>query len=399
MKKNILRLIMCVIMLCTLLASCDDKENVDTMAESSGNISSASETTETNSQEESGQTIRVVSFNVRLDLQPDASGMGLKATSANRVQAVREQLMAFDADVIGLQEDVNRWVENINIDPELYTAYLPSQKMTSKYQEHCSVYVKKGITVKDSGWAWITASGSNNLPALTYSELTDNDGLYDMSVDELATLGITNNATLKSGYAGDSVIGEQDSMLESRLMNYVVLEINGKTVLYVNTHLQHRGYDGKPYSAHPLFMLRYYERCAEFDILQIHIDELKREHSCDSVILTGDFNDKEGYAFYDKVTSVYKDAFKVAQSGTKSTNAYNGAFDVSKQGQGYTAKNTANARIDYCFVSPDLENSVKKYSIGAYKWVLKKSDATGTANVTVYPSDHLPVVTDILIKK
>lgn len=46
------------------------------------------------------------------------------------------------------------------------------------------------------------------------------------------------------------------SKLAAHLMNWVVAEINGKNVIYVNTHFQHRGIDHSDYSRHPLYMLR-----------------------------------------------------------------------------------------------------------------------------------------------
>lgn len=342
--------------------------------------------------------LRVLSFNVRMDLQPTI-GM-INGVSLNRVQAVREQILSYEPDLIGLQEDVPRWIDNIAIDTNAYTAYRPDASM-GRTEEYCSIYVRNGIKVKNSGWKWITADGTNNTVALTYSELTDGDGKYDMSAQDLSTLGITNNATLKTTYKDDETGTNYSNKLAARLMNWIVAEVNGQDVIYVNTHFQHRGYNNRAYDEHPLFMLRYYERCAQFDMVQDQIEILKFLYPNASVILTADFNDTSYSGFYEKIRESYTDSMKAAKKGIKIENTWNAAYDNDKQGQGYTAtnENLVSGRIDFCFVSDDLSDSVLLYRTGACKWTLEMSEATLVTNVNVYPSDHLPVIVDLAVGK
>lgn len=356
-----------------------------------------------------GQSLRVMSFNVRMDLyaedgQLNPTGKTLNAVSQNRVRAVQEQLLSHKPDLIGLQEDVQNWIDNIDLGTD-YTAYRPALSNATPTQEYCSIYVKKGIHVKDNGWQWLNAGNASGGVALTYAELTNGDGKYDMSSDDLIALGITDDASLKNKYFGtlfkqNGTIMENHSYgpaLAAHLMNWVVAETNGECVIYVNTHLQHRGTDHSDYSKHPLYMLRYYERCAEFDIVEAKITILKQTYKTDRVVVTGDFNDCAESAFYNKVAALYSDSKTVAISDLAGEDTWNSAFsakDIEYQGQGYSANDhdTGKAdRIDFCFVSDALKNSVYMYRTGGCQWKLSG------AGTVVYPSDHLPVVVDLRI--
>lgn len=349
---------------------------------------------------ETEPNLRVVSMNVRMDLLPKV-GIRLDNRSENRIRAVREQILSYEPDLIGLQEDVQRWIDNINIDPGLYTVYRPNVTMSVHTQEYCSIYVKNGVKVKDSGWKWLTSDGTDKTVTLTYAELTDGDGKYDMSAKDLSELGIRNDATLKTSYTGpngNNGTYNYGPKLAARLMNWVIVEINGETVIYINTHLQHRGYNNREYSEHPLYMLRYYERSAQMERVNEQAELLKAQYPGASVIVTADFNDTSKSGFYEKATETYLDAMKVAEAGTKLENSWNAAYDNDRQGQGYVSpnENQVSGRIDFCLLSKNLEGCVARYRLGACKWVLDE-DATLVKNVNVYPSDHLPIIVDLRI--
>lgn len=325
----------------------------------------------------------------------------LTQASQNRIQAVREQILSYKPDFIALQEDIGRWIDNINIDSALYTAYRPDVQMSDINQEYCSVYVKKGISVMGSGWRWLSA-GNESVPALTYAELTNGDGKYDMTSRDLRMLGITDDASLKKSYTGtlikhdgsETAEHSYGSKLAAHLMNWVVAEINGKNVIYVNTHFQHRGTDHSEYSRHPLYMLRYYERCAEFELMQNQIETLMREYQTGSVVITGDFNDSPNHAFYEQVAKLYTDSKLAAVHDSAGEDTWNSAFDVASQGQTSDKSDIdtgSESRIDFCFVSDALKNAVYSYRVGAYQWQLSDT------GIKVCPSDHLPVVVELLI--
>lgn len=344
-------------------------------------------------------SLRVLSFNLRMDFVKN--GRVLSAASQNRVQAVQEQVLSYEPDLIGLQEDVQNWNDNLTIDEERYTRYLPDEKMTSETAEYCSIYVKNGIDVKDSGWQWITSDQTGNTVALTYEKLTDKDGEFYLTAEELAELKISDDASLKERYVDPKIQKSYGSKLTARLMNWVVIEKNGKTILYVNTHFQHRGYNNRSYNAHPLYKLRYYERCAQFRLLQEKVSELQAKYPDASLVMTGDFNDTQESGFYKYVSEFYTDSKLVAKNDDSPENTWNSAYNNDKQGQGYQASNEGEIvnRIDFCFVSEELAKQVDTYQVGECYWTLEKATATLGENVKVYPSDHLPVIVDLNLEK
>ncbi len=352
--------------------------------------------------------LRTVSFNVRMDLYDidgHKGGTGeLSELSKNRIKAVCEQVLSFEPQLVGFQEDVNNWVNNMSLG-DGYVCYRPNVTHTVHTMEYCSIYVKKGITVKDSGWHWLTSDGTNATVALTYDELIENGR---MSTEELAVLGHTkaeNSALKKNGLEKDRY------SLASRLMNYVVLDVGGESVIYVNTHLQHRGHNTNNYAAASdtyklLYKLRFLERCAQMKKLEQTVKTLKKKYGTEMVVMTADFNDQPiglDYGTGDKnfygavIDSGWNDSALIAKD-TVDSDTWNDAFcqkDISMQGQGYEAAdgNGGNdGRIDFCFVSDSLKSCVERYFVGEYSFIASNG-------VKVYPSDHLPIVTDILIKR
>ncbi len=397
MKKRFFAFLLCLCFIIPLAVSCNGDGGDDETGNSSDTSDNQSESTSASADTVGEPNLRLVSFNVRMDLE--TNGTKLKATSQNRVQAVREQILSYEPDVIGLQEDVQNWVDNINISTDSYTRYMPNEKMLYATQEYLSIYVKNGITVKSNGWKWLTNDGTSLGTALTYAELTDGDGYCDMSKDDLKKLGITNNASLLTKYTDSDTGTSYGSKLAARLMNYVVLEVNGKDVIYVNAHFQHRGYSEAEYTDHPLYMLRYYERLMQYDMLKAQIEELKNTYIDAYVIISGDFNDTSSSEFFKNIEKDFTDSMDVAEKGIKLEHTYSPCFKIDKQGQGYTADNENEriGRIDFCMVSENLKDRVALYQVGAVKWTLAQAEGTAMQNVNVYPSDHLPVIVDFCI--
>ncbi len=335
------------------------------------------------------------------DVDGHKGGTGeLDEKSKNRICALTEQAVSYNPDLVGFQEDVNNWVNNMSLGGG-YICYKPDVVHTAHTMEYCSIYVKKGISVTDKGWHWLTSDGTNSTVALTYDGLV---GSGKMTAEELASLGHYEGSDLKK-----NGLEKDRYSLASRLMNYVVLDIGGEKVIYVNTHLQHRGHNVNNYERasdvyKTLYKLRFLERCAQMEKLEEIVEELKKRYGTDKVIMTADFNDQPngfdygtgGYNFYGTVTqSGWNDSALVAKK-TVDTDTWNDAFcskDISFQGQGYTASDGNSGsygRIDYCFVSDSLKNFVKEYRVGDYEY-------TASNGVHVYPSDHLPIIIDLVI--
>ena len=235
-------LILCA-MLITSFAACSKDEISDTEP-----VEEITPTTEPDAEPEANtSTLRIMSFNVHNSMPDDEAG-------ANRAEAVKTEIMTYKPDLLGLQEDITAWTNTLVLDG--YTpVYDPEVGGT---HEHCAIYVKDGITVWDYGYKWLTSDGTKNTVALTVDAITD--GKYALTADELAKLQIS--ATSANNVLRDprtSYIDAEGTMqttgaftyLTARGMSYVVVDVDGQKVIYANTHLQHRGYDGKAYSAHP----------------------------------------------------------------------------------------------------------------------------------------------------
>ena len=127
-----------------------------------------------------------------------------------------------------------------------------------------------------------------------------------------------------------------------RVMTYAVLERknDGARFLYVNTHLDHDGDNGREIGEQV--------RQGQIEILIAEIQKLGNLPT----IVTGDFNvTPEASAYTTMIGAGFLDSSKVAKEGEmKST--YNGMDN-----------NYAGAIIDYIFVSPNLADAVDTYTV------------------------------------
>ena len=335
--------------------------------------------------------LKFMSFNVWVTL-PKKDG-ALTEPALNRIAALRSEIQMHDPDVLGLQEDSTTWLENINL--EGYESYYRTDITGSN--EHCAIFYKSSLNCVEKGSKWLTSTGSSGAVAITMADLNGN-GEYALTDEEMARLMLTRTSDEKEfrksrkQYINDA--GETVTMdtafnyLAARLMNYVVLEDNGKYLIYVNTHLQHRSQNSE-YISDALTKLRTFERLKQFSMVQDKIEALKKTYPDASVVITGDFNDEPFSEIYEMVTGLgYRDSAFAAKRISGNTGSWNNWFDSSVHGDNYPSERTgSNSRIDFCFLSSDLKVSMHRISQG-YGTI---TTASGEKK-NIYTSDHLAVV-------
>ena len=341
--------------------------------------------------------LRVMSFNIQITLPTDDSG-ALTDAAKNRIAAVKDEIQLYSPDLLGIQEDNAAWHSNLTLD-----GYKVIQNTTNlPGDERCAIYYKSGLNLVTAQSVWMTSTGDNEGVALTVADLFQEGGKYQMPAEYLEMLGISQDAedsVLKADQTtyvdanGETQACDNYVYLGSRKMTYGVFEVNGRYVIYVNTHLQNRKQNAVYYNA-ALQMLRSLERVKHFDMLQAVVDELKETYTDAVVFVTGDFNDLPQTDIYNNVCNnhSYSCASVVAQVNNSIGGTWNNAFDLSVQGDNYPADNDGSAgdTLDYCFVDQNI--TVQKYSVGAGKATITATDG---CEKTIYTSDHLPIITDI----
>ena len=345
--------------------------------------------------------LRVMSFNLRMSLKH--TNTVLKEQSANRVRAVEQEILTYMPDVIGFQEDNYLWHGNLKLD-----GYLSIQD-TSYKGERCAIYYREGMTLLDSGTVWLTPTGTSLGAALTYKDLTDQNGPYYMTPEELQKLGVSSDTDLwaeKNTYVDQTTgktmtlpDGETYSILaNASKVTWAAFEVDGQVVICMNTHLQNRG-QGYVYSNDTLQKIRSLERVKAFEFMQKKLAEIQKTYPNSPVLMTGDWNDHE---YTDIFNAVYDAGFvsshlaaveKYGPSGSM-----NGAYDDAVQGDCYPAnkdkEGSSSSYLDYCFISPELK--ALKFISCKGKGEITLEDGT---KKTIYTSDHLPIMVDLCFKK
>lgn len=331
--------------------------------------------------------LRVMSFNIQSAL-PLENGV-LSDAARNRIEAVRQEILFYAPDLIGFQEDTMTWHNNLDLSD--YDRILNAAGGSS---EMCAIYYKKGLKLLDSGVMWLTTAPDNNGVALTIADLTTEGSKYKLSDADLAELGITKDSP-------ESVLREKRqyntstsyTLLGCRRMTWGVFDINGQTVIYINTHLQHRS-PGSAYSTPAIQNIRNMERIKSFDILQQKLAELKKTYAGAVDFITGDFNDLEYTDIFNSATKDYgySSSHLVAAEKYGIHGSWNNAFNLDLQGDNYPNKieGTSGDYLDYCFVSKGID--VLKFRVGAGKAEITAVDGS---KKTIYTSDHLPIITDL----
>ena len=346
---------------------------------------------------EGNTALRVMSFNVQGTL-PTSGGL-LTAAAQNRMEAVRQEMLFYQPDLLGLQEDNRTWNTYLLQNLEGYNAI-----WDTAVGAETAIYYKQGLKLLSSGARWLTADGTNNTTGLTYAELSDPTSKYYMTPEELEILDIKSDADLlarKSTYV-DQKTGERVQwtstyvIMTVRRASWGVFDINGQTVIYLNTHLTHRS-PNAVYSNDAFQKARSMERLKEFDLIQAQLDELKKTYPDAVIIMTGDWNDHPYTPIYNSIVDDYGYVCANFNAGEKYgvDGSWNNAFDLDVQGDNYPHKEegTGGSYLDYCFVSAGID--VLKFRAGAGK---SEITATDGSKKTIYTSDHLPIITDLCFK-
>ncbi len=345
--------------------------------------------------------VRVMSFNVQSEL-PKVDGVFTQA-ALNRIEAVKQEILYYSPDLLGLQEDSLNWITYLKLDD--YNI-IQDAGGAGNSTERCSIYYKKGMTLLDSGAHWLTHTGSTGAVALTYAELTDPNSKFYMTAEELDHLMITCDDDLRTSRkkywdekTGEFVEGTANYQLTTtRKMTYGVFDINGQTIIYINTHLTHRSQNAV-YSNDTFQKIRSNARIKEWDILMGHLAEIQKQYPDALVFFTGDFNDNKETPIYNYITETlgYSSAEAATPEHIGPLGSWNNAFDLSKQGDCFPAnqgkENTTTDYLDYCFFGEGL--TVKRFIVGAGKSEIILKDGS---EKTIYTSDHLPIITDFSFK-
>ncbi len=340
--------------------------------------------------------LRVMSFNVQATL-PATSGL-LKPEALNRIEAVKQEILFYEPDMLGLQEDSLNWGNFLKL--EDYNVILDPTISS----ERCAIYYKKGLKLLSSGYFWLTATGENSGTGLTFEELSTPGSKYYMTPEELEILDFHSTADLmakKDTYV-DQKTGERVkysgtyTVMTKRRASYGVFDINGQTVIYLNTHLTHRSPNAE-YSNDAFQKARSMERLKEFDLIHAQIDELKKTYPDALVFMTGDWNDHPYTPIYESIVTDY--GYVCANFNTLekygTNGSWNNAFNLDKQGDNYPdkAEGSSGSYLDYCFMDKEIQSL--KFRVGAGKATITATDGS---TKTLYTSDHLPIITDICFK-
>lgn len=347
-------------------------------------------------------SFRVMSFNVQQSLPADDNGI-LTDAAKNRVEAVKQEILYYSPDFLGLQEDRQNWHNNLKL--EGYKVIQDSSMAASA--ERCAIFYKEGIKLLKADSFLLTENGLASGTILTVADLFEEGGRYQMEPEHLAMLGITKDSpdTIFKDTQTTYVDAEGNKQsypdgyvyLGGRNMTYGVFDVNGQKVIYVNTHLQNRKQNAVYYNV-ALQTLRSLERVKHFDKMQAVIEELKTQFEGAVVYITGDFNDLPGTDIYN--TAVldygYQDAAVVApESYNRTSGTWNNAFKLDYQGDTYpdSGESKGGDTLDYCFVDPAI--TIQKFRVGDGKATITAVDGS---EKTIYTADHKPTITDLCVK-
>ncbi len=350
--------------------------------------------------------LRVMSANITFNLPTEGDGMTLTQHSKNRLVAAAQEILSYDADIVGVQEDNRKWSNGMILD-----GYAVIQDSTlPEAVERSSIYYKKGLTVLKKGNVWLSPNGLyTDVAALTVADLFQEGGKYRMSAEYLARLGITKDtpdsflAEKKYSYvADDGSVKECEGYIllnnYPRNATYGVFDINGQPLIVINTHLQQRTVNGV-YSNPAFQKLRENERLKQLDYMKELIDKLKKEFPTAVVYMTGDWNDTLFSNVYNKVCNDFgfRDSSFAAAERYGIFGTMNAGFseDSSKLGLTYPSEkyNNSGESLDYIFISDGID--VRKYFTGdCVETVVGSNGVTST----FYTSDHLPIIADICFK-
>ena len=346
--------------------------------------------------------LRVMSFNIQGSL-PKTSGI-LDVAALNRVEAVKQEILYYTPDLVGLQEDNWYWLNALDLND--YNIIQDSNNGVSVGGERCAIYYKKGMNLLEGGTYWMTVDGTESTTALTYADVTDPNSPYYLTDTERERLQIYSDADFKRSRkdhwdekTGQWAVSESSfTPITTRKFTYGVFEVNGQILIYVNTHLTHRSQNAD-YSNDELQKIRSLARIAEFNNLMEKVSKIEAQYENALVFFTGDFNHGKGTPIFNLVTQDYGyiSAEVVSPEHIGPNGSWNNAFVLDKQGDTYpdtaNKEGTTTGYLDYCFVEEGI--TIERFTVGAGKATIKAVD--GSTKV-IYTSDHLPIITDFSFK-
>lgn len=355
---------------------------------------------------EDSASLRIMSYNIRFNLPKDSSG-ALTQIAWNRINATKQEMLAYDADIIGIQEDRREWADFLIFDD--YKVIHDASINGSA--ELTSLYYKKGMELLDGGTFWLNETNTiAEQNSLKIADLFEEGGKYQMTAEELALLRITKDTP--DSYFGESLsdyidykTGEVVQCTEGtyRLLNqfprnatYGVFNVEGQIVIAINTHLQQRTVGGE-YSNDAYQKLRENERLKQLTFLKAFIDKQLEKYPNAEFVMTGDWNDTAFSNVYNVICNDYGFAHAAFSTDQKYGvhGSSNAAFDNDAGHTDNSAKEGGFGEyLDYVFATDGF--TVLKALTGDGKETVSLPDG-GTQ--VVYTSDHLPVIADLCFKK
>ena len=354
---------------------------------------------------EGESSVRIMSYNVRFNL-PTANG-AYTQIAYNRINAAKQEILSYDADIFGIQEDNGQWSSLLIFDE--YKVIQDNSLPTG--MERTSLYYKKGMNLLDGGTIWLTESGTyGECSALKVSDLFKEGGKYQMSAKDLEVLRINKN-TPESYFAEQlsdyvdyktgQIVACKDG--KYRLLNnyarnatYGVFNVDGQIIIAINTHLQQRTVAGE-YSNDAVQKLRENERLKQLEYIKTFIDEMLKKYPDAEIVMTGDWNDTAFSNVYNVICKDY--GFAHAAFSTENKYGVHGSSNTAFDNDAGHTDNSAKEGgfgdyLDYVFVTDGF--NVLKALTGDGKETVTLPD--GSKQV-VYTSDHLPVIADLAFKK
>lgn len=272
-------------------------------------------------EESARDTLRVLSFNIRYDNPEDGPDAW-----PHRKEAVADMIRSRAVDVAGLQEALKGQIDDLEALLPDYAWLGVGREDGMEQGEFAPIFYRRD-RLDTLRWGTFWLSETPDIPG---------SRSWDAALERIATWAVLRDRQTSEAF------------------------------LAVNTHFDHRGAEARTRSAELIV-----ERLDELAIAQSG-EQDEEETGSLPVVLTGDFNVREGSAPYAVLADAFSDALYASEQpheGPMST--WNG-FEAIVPG----------GRIDYIFVGA----SVRVY---AHR-ILPDKTADGR-----FPSDHLPVLAEI----
>lgn len=326
-------------------------------------------------------TLRVMSFNLFNNFD------NYSTKGENRIDAIKQEIYFYSPDIVAVQEDYEDVLNNFSLSG--YKRISPST--LSSGSSNCSIFYKSSLTKKASGSKYVTSDGTSKTVALTATDVIS--GNFKLTAEELSELKITSSTSNTDMRNLTTALSGTTKLIGPKQITWGVFTVDGKDVICVNVHLQHRSQNAK-YSTPAVQRLRLMERMKQLELAQAQVNKLKETYPNAEVVYLGDFNDIVGTDtyLYLKNNHGYSSAHETAALRYGVSGTWNNAFIAADQGAtGLThraSERYSTSMLDFCFVSSGIKTL--KFRVGA-------GIAMIGATQKVYTSDHRPIIADLYI--